>query len=74
VGIHMVPVEEITQRRLDRWGRLLCQAHATPVVLVGLGHDLVSGQIVLCTLDEPEMSRELICCFLRSALANLEST
>ncbi len=45
----MVLTEEITASRLASWQKKLAAEHATPLLLVGIGHDHVSGQVVLCT-------------------------
>ncbi len=60
----MVPVEEITEERLARWKVKMKDAHATPLMLIGVGHDHKRGEFVICTLDEPELSKE----FLRGLL------
>jgi hypothetical protein len=67
----MVPVAQIVDDRLARWAIRMKESHATPVMLVGIGHDHVSGQIVLCTLDEEEFDIEKLKAFLRYALAEL---
>jgi hypothetical protein len=67
----MVPVEQITKDRLARWAARLSESHATPVMLVAIGHDQVSGQVVICTLDEPEFDNEKLKAFLRYALEEL---
>ena len=57
----MVPTEQITDERLDRWKKRLSESHATPIALIGIGHDHVSGQRVLCTVEHisTEELREL---------------
>jgi hypothetical protein len=47
-----VNVVGITQDRLAQWALRLETSHATPVLLVGVGHDHVSGQIVICVTEE----------------------
>jgi len=44
----MVPTEEITAERLAGWSKKLSAQHATPLLLVAVGHDHVSGQVVVC--------------------------
>lgn len=47
-----VPTEEITEERLARWKKRLSEAHATPVVLVAIGHDEHKGRPVICTTED----------------------
>jgi hypothetical protein len=44
--------EEITKERLARWAVRLESQHATPLVLVGIGHDHVSGNLVVCLPED----------------------
>jgi hypothetical protein len=64
----MVPTERITDERLARWKLKLSLSHATPMVLLGVGHDAHSGQLVVCTLDEPEFTNERVRELLLSAI------
>jgi hypothetical protein len=64
-----VPVEAITHERLARWERKLAGEHATPILLLGVGHDHVSGQLVICTCEE--VSDAQLVAFLRAALEML---
>jgi hypothetical protein len=65
----MVPTEKITDERLALWRGRLSQMHATPAVLIGIGHDHQSGKLVVCTTtDMPDnILREM----LMFALADL---
>jgi len=65
-----VPVEHITPERLERWSKCLTELHATPLVLVAIGHDHVSGELTVLTCEE--MSDRDLCTILRGALAVLE--
>jgi hypothetical protein len=58
----MVPTEAITEERLARWKKRLAESHATPVALIGIGHDHVSRQRVLCTVEDIPLDqlRELL--------------
>lgn len=40
--------EAITKLRLAEWAKALSTDHATPMLLVGIGHDHNSGKISLC--------------------------
>ena len=65
-----VPVEQITPERLERWGKRLIALHSTPLLIVAIGHDHVSGQLNILTCEE--MSDYDMCNLLRVALAALE--
>jgi hypothetical protein len=67
-----VPVEQITEQRLAQWSKRLSESHATPIMLVGMGHDHVSGRVVICTLDEKEMTNHALAAILRHAIKELE--
>lgn len=67
----MVPVETITAERLARWSKRLSESHATPLLLLAVGHDHVSGQLVICTLEEPEISNSAIRGYLEATLRAL---
>lgn len=67
-----VPTEAITKERLERWENRLSAAHATPILLVAIGHDHNSGQLVVCTLDEPELDNAKLRVLLMRALTELE--
>lgn len=43
-----VSTEEITQDRLKGWTEELAVVHATPFLLVAIGHDERSGEIHVC--------------------------
>lgn len=61
--------DKITQERLGSWRERLREAHATPLVLIGVGHEHKSGELVLCV---PEgVDDRLLEGSLRFALAAL---
>jgi len=62
-----VPTDEITRERLERWSQKLEKEHATPMCLVGVGHDQKSGQLVVCLPDGPQMTNQLVANILRAA-------
>jgi len=64
-------IEAICQERLGEWTKRLVGEHATPIVLVGVGHDHKSGQLVLCTTEE--MSNDEIMNFLAGALFMMQT-
>ncbi len=49
--------------------RLESQGHATPVALLGVGHDWNSGQIVFCTTED--MPGDQLAVFLLSVAKDL---
>lgn len=64
----MVQLGEITRSRLARWTDKLDLENATPVMLLGVGHDHKSGQLVICVPDEPQFNNALVRDFLLAAL------
>lgn len=66
-----VDVKKITGARLSRWGNKLISEHATPALLLGIGHDHVSGRIILC-VTEDRSDTELIA-FLEAAIIALKN-
>jgi hypothetical protein len=42
----------INQKRLGNWGADLAAAHSTPLLLLGVGHDDVSGRPMVITVDD----------------------
>jgi len=41
-------IDKINRERLEVWRAGLTQAHATPAILIGVGHDHEAGQVHLC--------------------------
>ena len=39
---------QITTERLRSWSERLAEHNATPVVLIGVGHEHNSGEVILC--------------------------
>jgi hypothetical protein len=64
-----VDTKKITHERLGRWGKKLATSHATPALLLGIGHDHVSGQVVIC-VTEDRTDQEIIL-FLQAAIDEL---
>ena len=62
-------IRQICKDRLAMWTDDLVGDHATPVLLVGIGHDHRSGEVVICTVQE--MDQEKITLFLARALEKL---
>ncbi len=67
-----VPHREITEARLKGWAEKLALHTATPILLVGVGHERNSGDLVICVPDEPEITTALLLAILRKALVELE--
>jgi hypothetical protein len=66
---YMVNTKKITRERLGSWENKFEGAHATPVLLIGVGHDHVSGQIVICVTEG--LTDGQIVLFLENALKQL---
>ncbi len=47
------------------------EANATPLILIGFGHDQTSGQLVICTLDAEELDKGRIQQYLLWAIQEL---
>lgn len=45
-------IKEICTKRLGRWQKKLEEKHATPVLLMGVGHDHNSGKLVVCCNED----------------------
>ncbi len=61
---------EICTERLSSWAVDLALDHATPALLVGIGHDQNSGDVHLCMCEN--MPMEQMEKILRFALAEVE--
>jgi len=59
-------IETIGRDRLEGWRKRLVDEHSTPILLVGVGHDHRTGQIVLCIPEE--MTDVEVMHFLEGAL------
>jgi hypothetical protein len=73
----MIPqeeVERICRERLEAWGKRLAEAHATPVLLLGVGHDHRSGEAVLVTTEDmpEEHLREIVSFLFRQVWLEAE--
>ena len=44
--------DRITAQRLAGWRRMLTAEHATPALVLGVGHDHNSGTVVLCYTED----------------------
>lgn len=67
----MVDVAKINRERLSSWEEKLNKNHATAIMLIGVGHDAVSGQLnFLVTEDRTD---EEILLLLKGAVTFLES-
>ena len=62
-------IRQICKDRLAMWTDDLVGDHATPLLLLGIGHDDRSGNISICTVEE--MDRDKITVFLAQALDRL---
>ena len=64
-------IDSINRERLFAWRGRLNESHATPVVLLGVGHDHNNGQIVVCVTHD--MTDKAIILFLKKALKEMEA-
>lgn len=64
----------ITVERLEGWGRVIVENHATPMLLVGVGHDHVSGNLHLCIPEDTPISNHEYALILRNIAAQLEGS
>jgi len=63
-------IDSISKQRLYSWKEKLNAEHATPVLLLGVGHDHNNGKIVICVTED--RSDQEIILFLEKALASLK--
>ena len=64
-------IETICRDRLGGWTKRLVEEHSTPILLVGVGHDHKTGQVVLCMPEE--MTDLEVMHFLEGALNMLRA-
>ncbi len=50
----MVSTEQIANARLESWKHKLADFNATPLVLIGVGHEHKSGELVVCVPNNVE--------------------
>ncbi len=62
-------VKAICDQRLESWKARLVQGHATPLALLGVGHDWNSGKLVFCTTED--MPGDQLAVFLLSVAKDL---
>ena len=62
-------IREICTERLDSWTNHLVSEHATPAMLIGVGHDHKSGRLVVCTTED--MPDESLALLVHGALKKL---
>lgn len=55
-------IRQINVERLGNWTHKMVSSHATPMLLIGVGHDHVSGKRVICTLED--MRDDVVTAFL----------
>lgn len=48
----MATTEEITRERFASWTKRMSEQHSTPMLLLGVGHDHTSGQLVVLVPEE----------------------
>ena len=50
---------EITAERLEGWKKKLAADNATPLVLIGIGHEHPRGKTILCIPENGPSDREI---------------
>ena len=63
-------IEQIWCERIPSWAAKLQSEHATPVILIGVGHDHKSGQLVICVPED--FTDSIIMDLLDAAICHLE--
>lgn len=66
MGMKREQINKINVERLTRWKDRLNEQHATPVILLGVGHDHKVGQCVILATEERTDAEILL--FLREAV------
>lgn len=51
-------IATINEKRLRGWQNMMNEHHSTAAILIGMGHDQVSGEIHICIPEN--MSREYV--------------
>jgi hypothetical protein len=64
-----VETERISAERLESWKGLLSTDHATPAILLGIGHDENSGALIV--IHAENISRRVLIGLLKGAIAEL---
>jgi len=65
-----VNVRKINHERLGRWEKRLNENNSTPILLVGIGHQQVQGQVMILTTEDRTNTEIVI--ILKEALRQLE--
>lgn len=52
-------IRVIVRDRLERWGRVCRRAHATPALLLAVGHDGREGELSVCVPDDDCIDHDL---------------
>lgn len=58
--------------RFAVWRRRLQEEDGTPLICIGIGHNANLGTKILLTLDEPDLTEEVLAAFLRDAAMQLD--
>lgn len=66
-------VRSIVEERLTAWGVILVENHATPLVVIGVGHDHRSGEIQLCRPEGDLMADDELILLLERTAALLRA-
>ena len=63
-------INKINVERLTGWKNKLNDQHATPVLLMGIGHDQNEGQMSICVTEDMDDTHILL--FLKEAVRQQE--
>lgn len=64
-------IRRINDERLGAWREDLVAVHATPALLIGVGHDAAIGQVHLCMPEN--MPKEILLSYLAFAFEEIQS-
>lgn len=68
-----VPVEKICRERMALWTQDAMRDHATPALLLAIGHDHVSGEVHVYVPDDPFFDTRMLVSLLLLALRSLDA-
>lgn len=64
-------VRAITRGRMSQWAKNLTRKHHTPVLVMGIGHDHIQGQISVITVED--VDDQELALMLRHALGEVQN-
>lgn len=67
-------IRKICRERLGKWTERMVEEHATPFILLGIGHDHKIGKRVICTVENEEMTTDRIIALILDMAAHLHES